>query len=126
MPGDHVKQFFLVTRKPRPDVSQFLNRIDVGNDRVVAGPFQSLVIKTAALALSNDRHRWHRDRAERSSRLQSGYDLGHVPDQGLGQVTHFGTRIGNNLLTLSVIEFLSDFQSLCRGPAEARGTELLE
>ncbi len=50
-PRDDVEQLLLVERKPRPDLAQVVHRVDVGNDGVVARPFQPLVVKTPARSL---------------------------------------------------------------------------
>src|ERR1700719_1056963 len=47
-PRDDVEQLLLVDRKPRPDLAQVVDRVDVGDDRVVARAFQPLVVETAA------------------------------------------------------------------------------
>ena len=45
---DDVKQFFLVRRQTRPDLPQVVDRIDVGNDGVMARALQPLVVESAA------------------------------------------------------------------------------
>src|SRR5712672_2122460 len=47
-PRDDVEQLLLVDRKPGPELSQFIDRVDIGNDGVMACSFQSLVVETPA------------------------------------------------------------------------------
>src|SRR6516162_5808899 len=61
---DDVKQLLLIDRKTRPDLAQVVDRVDVGNDSVVACPFQPLVVETAARTLADDWRLWHRNCAE--------------------------------------------------------------
>ena len=63
-PRDDVEQLLLVDRKAGPDLSQFIDRVDVGNDGVMARSFQPLVVETAARSLADDRRLGHRDYAE--------------------------------------------------------------
>src|SRR5438309_8774926 len=44
-PRDDVEQLLLVDRKAGPDLSQFIDRVDVGNDGVMARSFQPLVVE---------------------------------------------------------------------------------
>ena len=118
-PRDHVEQFLLVDRKTRPDLPQVVDRVDVGNDRVMAGAFKSLVMEAAACALPDDRGIGHRDCAERLALLQGGDDLRNVRYQALREITHLGAGIGDDLLALAVIEFLGNFQRLAGRPTEA-------
>ena len=37
-PRDDIEQFFLVGREARPHFPQFVDRVDVGNDGVMAAP----------------------------------------------------------------------------------------
>src|SRR5271157_6333674 len=92
----------------------------------MAGALQSLVMETAACALSDDRGIGHRDCAERLARLQAGDGLRNIRCQALREITHLGARIGDDLLALAVIEFLSDFQRLAGRPTEARAAQFLE
>jgi hypothetical protein len=41
-PRDYVEQFLLVDRKTRPGLPQVVDRVDVGNDGVMAGALKSL------------------------------------------------------------------------------------
>src|SRR5208337_672977 len=124
-PRDHVKQFLLVDRKTRPDLSQVVDRVDVGNDGVMAGALKSLVTESAACALSDNRGIGHRDRTERLTRLQACHDLRNIRYQALREITYLGAGIGDDLLTLAVIELLGDFQRLAGRPAEARAAQFL-
>src|SRR6202035_1943911 len=63
-PRDDVEQPLLVDRQARPDLAQVVHRVDVGNDGVMARPFQPLVVETAARSLSDDRWLGHRNYAE--------------------------------------------------------------
>ena len=125
-PRDHVEQFLLVDRKTRPDLPQVVDRVDVGNDGVMAGALESLVMETAACALPDNRGIGHRDRAERLTRLQAGHDLRNIRYQALREIAHLGAGIGDDLLSLAIIEFLSDFQRLAGRPAEARAAQFLQ
>jgi hypothetical protein len=42
---DDVEQFLFLERKPWPHFPQAVDRIDVGDDRVMAGAFESLVVE---------------------------------------------------------------------------------
>ena len=105
---------------------QVVDRVDVRNDRVMAGALKSLVMETAACALSDNRGIGHGDCAERLARLQAGHDLRNIGYQALREITHLGAGIGDDLLTLAVIELLGDFQRLAGRPAEARAAQFLE
>src|SRR5215467_1437503 len=59
-----VEQLLLIDRKARPDLAQVVDRVDVGNDSVVARPFQPLVVEGAARTLADDWRVWHRNCAE--------------------------------------------------------------
>jgi hypothetical protein len=120
------EQFLLVDRKTWPDFPQVVDRVDVWNDGVMAGALESLVMETAACALSDDRVIGHGDCAERLARLQAGDDLRNIRCQALREITHLGARIGDDLLALAIIEFLSDFQRLAGRPTEARAAQFLE
>src|SRR4051812_38854239 len=93
------------------------DRVDGGNDGVMARTLQPLVIEAAARASSD--HRWigNGDGAER---LQPSHDLRHVRYQALWHVSHLGARIGDDLLALTVIELLRHLERLAGRPAEAR------
>ena len=54
-PRDHVEQLLLIGRQTRPDFRQRIDRIDVGNDGVMARALQPLVVKTAARASADHR-----------------------------------------------------------------------
>src|SRR5271157_2944497 len=92
----------------------------------MAGALQSLVMETAACALSDDRGIGHGDCAERLARLQAGDDLRDIRCQALREITHLGAGIGDDLLALAVIEFLSDFKRLAGRPTEARAAQFLK
>src|SRR5208283_1941925 len=62
-PRDDVEQLLLVDRKAGPDLSQFIDRVDIGNDGVMARTFQPLVVETAARSL----RRSPRDRVYQSA-----------------------------------------------------------
>jgi hypothetical protein len=128
-PRDHVEQFLLVDRKTRPDLRQVVDRVDVGNDGVMAGALKSLVMETAACALSDDRGIGHRDRAERLPRLQARHDLGII-DQGwfwfgnqglsyiqLGRFWQIGFFIGLALWSVLVMRALWPTTALWREAA---------
>src|SRR6516164_5929197 len=125
-PRDDVEEFFLVERKARPDLPQVVDRVDVGNDGVMARTLQPLVVESAVRAFADDRRIGHGDRAERLAHPQSGHDLWHVRYQALWQVTHLGARIGDDLLALAVVEFLRHRERLARRPAEARAAYFLQ
>ena len=57
---DHVEQLLLVDRKPRPDLAESIDRVDVGDDGVMAGALQPLLIERAARTAADDRR--HRAR----------------------------------------------------------------
>src|SRR5262249_4868616 len=61
---DDVEQLLFIGRKARPDLAQVVDRVDVGNDGVVARPFQPLVVETAARTLADYWRLWHRNCAE--------------------------------------------------------------
>src|SRR6266403_524490 len=61
---DDVEPLLFVDRKARPDLSQVVDRVDIGNDGVMARTFQPLVVETAARSLADDRRLRHRDYAE--------------------------------------------------------------
>ena len=63
-PCDDVEQLLLVDREARPDLPQIVDRVDVGNDGVMARPCQPLIVEGAARALADDRRLGHRDGAE--------------------------------------------------------------
>src|ERR1700731_1351729 len=63
-PRDDIEQLLLVDRKAGPDLSQFIDRVDVGNDGVMARSFQPLVVETAPCTLADDQRLGHRDCAE--------------------------------------------------------------
>jgi hypothetical protein len=44
-PCDDVEQFFLIGRQARPHLAQFVDRVDVGNDSMMARTLQSLVVE---------------------------------------------------------------------------------
>src|SRR3954467_5841396 len=72
----------------------------------MARALQPLVIETAACTFADRRSFRHGDCAERLPDLQSGHDLRHVRYQALRQVAPLRARIGDDLLALSVVEFL--------------------
>ena len=82
-PRDDVEQFLLVRRQTRPDLRQFVDRVDVGNDGVMARALQPLVVERAARTLTDDRRLGHGDRAERLAHPQAGHDPRHVRNQAL-------------------------------------------
>src|SRR5208337_1263314 len=92
----------------------------------MAGALKSLVMETAACALSDNRGIGHGDCAERLARLQAGDDLRNIRYQALREITNLGAGIGDDLLTLAVIEFLGEFQRLASRPTEARAAQFLE
>ena len=51
---DHVEELLLVDRKPRPDLAKSIDRVDVGDDGVMAGAFQSLLIERTARTATDD------------------------------------------------------------------------
>src|SRR5215469_12369575 len=61
---DDVEQLLLIDRKARPDLAQVVDRVDVGNDGVMARPFQPLVVETAARTLADNWRLWRRNCAE--------------------------------------------------------------
>src|SRR4029077_16825554 len=83
-------------------------------------------METAACSLSDNRGIGHRDRAERLTRLQAGHDLRNIRYQVLREIAHLGAGIGDDLLSLAVIQFLRNFQRLAGRPAEARAAQFLE
>ena len=119
-PRNDVEQFLLVRRQTRPDLLQLVDRIDVGNNGVMARTLQTLVVESATRAPADDWWIGHGDCAERLPHLQSGHDLRYVRYQALWQVAHLGARIGDDLLALAVIELLRHLERLARRPAEAR------
>ena len=64
-PRDNVEQVFLVGRQARPYLPQFVDRVDVGNDSVMARTLQPLVVESAARSLADDWRVGHGDCAER-------------------------------------------------------------
>src|SRR5664280_1165841 len=112
--------------RTRPDLAQVVDRIDVGNDGMMARALQPLVIETAARAPADDRRLGHGDCAERLAYPQSGHDPRHVCYQALRQVAHLGARVGDDLLALAVIQLLRHLERLAGRPAEARGAEFLQ
>src|ERR1700722_8442007 len=92
----------------------------------MAGALKSLVMETAACALPDDWGIGDPACAERLARLQAGDDLRNIRYQALREITHLGARIGDDLLALAGIEFLSDFQRLAGRPTEARAAQFLE
>ena len=66
----------LVARQARPDLPQRVDRVDVGDDRVVARPGQALVVEMAAGAAADDRRIGHWDLAEGAPDAQPGDDPG--------------------------------------------------
>ena len=119
-------QLLLVARKARPDLTQIADRVDVGDDRVMARALEPLIMEAAVPALAD--HRWRRygDGAVGFPRLQPGEYLRYVPDRALRQVSHLGTRIGQDLLARAVIELLRDLQGLGGRPAEPGTAKLLQ
>src|SRR5450756_783124 len=93
---------------------------------MMARTLQTLVVETATRALADDRGLGHGDCAERLAHPQSSHDPRHVCYQALRQVAHLGTRIGDDLLALAVIELLRHRKCLAGRPAEARGAEFLQ
>ena len=63
-PRDDVEQFFLIGRQARPNLPQFVDRVDVGNDSVMARTLQPLVVESAARSLADDWRVGHGDCAE--------------------------------------------------------------
>ena len=104
---------------------QIFDRVDVGNDGVMARALKALVVESAARAPADHRRIGHGDCAERLTHLQSGHDLRYVRYQALRQVAHLSARIGDDLLALTVIEFLRYLKRLAGRPAEARTAKLL-
>src|ERR1700733_2722258 len=103
-----------------PGLTQFADRVDVGNDGVMARALKALVVESSARAPADHRRLRHRDCVERLPHLQPGHDLRYVRYQALRQVTHLGARIGDDLLALTVIELLRHRERLARRPTEAR------
>src|SRR5436190_12314895 len=92
----------------------------------MARTLQPLVVEAAARASSDHRRIGHGDGAERLAHLKPGHDLRHVQYQALRQVAHLGTRIGDDLLALAVIEILRHLERLAGRPPEARAAEFLQ
>ena len=63
-PCDDIKQLFLVTRQARPDLTQIVDRVDIGNDGVMAGARQTFVVETTVRPLADDRRLGHGNCAE--------------------------------------------------------------
>ena len=55
-----VEQLLLVARKARPDLTQIPDRVDVGDDRVMARALEPLVVEAAVPSLADHRRRRHR------------------------------------------------------------------
>jgi hypothetical protein len=83
-------------------------------------------METAGCSLSDNRGIGHGDCAQRLARLQAGDDLRNIRYQAFREITHLGAGIGDDLLALAIIEFLSDFQRLAGRPTEARAAQFLE
>src|SRR5208337_3829720 len=124
---DDVEQFLFLDRKPWPHFPQAVDRIDVGDDRVMAGAFESLVVEGAACAPADDRLRRHGDSTEKLTYLlQSGHDHRDVRYEVLRQIANLGAGISDDLLALTVIKFLRDLQRLGCRPSEAGRAQFLQ
>ena len=123
---DHIEQFLLVEREPWPDLPQAVHRVDVGDDRVMAGALQALVTEGSMGAFADHQRRRHGDLLERLAHLKACDDLCRIRDQIFRQIAHLGAGIGDDLLALAVIERLGDLQRLGRRPAKPGGAELLQ
>ena len=110
--GDDVEQPLLVDRQARPDLAQRVDGVDVGDDGVVAGPGQALVVEGPLAPRRMTGGSGTGIVAEGAPDLQTGDDPRHVRDQALRQVAGLGARIGDELLALAVIELLRHFQRL--------------
>jgi hypothetical protein len=66
------------------------------------------------------------ERREATQAQQGGNDRGNVADLVLGQIASLRAWIGDELLALALIKFLSDGQSLLCRPAPALATGLLQ
>ena len=53
-PCDHIEQLLLVDRKPRPDLTQVIDGVDVGDDGVMAGALKPLIMERSARALADN------------------------------------------------------------------------
>ena len=72
----------------------------------MARTLEPLVVEAAVPSLADHRRRRHRDSDVGSPRLQPGDYLRYVSDRTLRQVSHLGTRIGQDFLARAVIELL--------------------
>ena len=129
-PRDDVEQFLLVDRKTRPDLPQVVDRVDVGNDGVMAGALESLVSGKLPLAPflmiggSGTAIALNDLPACRPATIfgTSGIKLS-------GEITHLGAGRGADLLALAVIEFLERLPASCwpgHNPGSARAAQFLE
>ena len=92
----------------------------------MARALESLVVKMTIGAAADDRRVRDGDRLEGLSHLKCGHDPRYIRDQGLRQEANLGAGVGDDLLSLAIIELLGHLQRLCRGPTEARRAELLQ
>ena len=92
----------------------------------MARALEPLVVEAAVPSLADHRRRRHRDSDVGSPRLQPGDYLRYVPDRTLRQVSHLGTRIGQDFLARAVIELLRDLQGFGSRPTEPGATKFLQ
>ena len=71
----------LVDRQARPNSPEFIDRVGIWNNSVMAGPLESFVVERAIGPFANYRRRRHGYCAERLADLKPGHDLRHVRDQ---------------------------------------------